>query len=186
MKDYFTVTQYAKLTGKDPGNIRRLLGYGKLVGEKLGNQWIIPTDTKYPEDGRVKSGNYRNWRKKTKIEKEKTNLMELLHQMSHEFEHIYGDHLIKIVLYGSYARGEQTEESDIDIAVLLKDGDTEEMHDAMTDIVVDCELDQGITFSVISLDYDQYENWKKTLPFYMNLEREGIILWKQRNFPIEI
>ena len=43
--------------------------------------------------------------------------------------------LKNIVLYGSYARGEEIPESDVDIAVLLKVGNTEEMHDKMVDIV---------------------------------------------------
>ena len=33
----------------------------------------------------------------------------------------YGDRLVKIVLYGSYARGDFHEESDVDYLVLLKD-----------------------------------------------------------------
>lgn len=37
---------------------------------------------------------------------------------------IYGDLLVRIVLYGSVARGTEGEESDIDIAVLLKSGET--------------------------------------------------------------
>ena len=34
---------------------------------------------------------------------------------------IYGDRLAKILLFGSYARNEQTSESDIDLLVVLKD-----------------------------------------------------------------
>ena len=52
MIDYYTVTEYSKRTGKDPGNIRKMLLQGKLVGEKLGNQWIIPKDAVYPDDHR--------------------------------------------------------------------------------------------------------------------------------------
>lgn len=33
----------------------------------------------------------------------------------------YGDRLSKIILYGSYARGDFNEESDIDLMVVLKD-----------------------------------------------------------------
>ncbi|MEO8150819.1 MAG: nucleotidyltransferase domain-containing protein [Bacteroidia bacterium] len=37
------------------------------------------------------------------------------------FEKLYGKRLSKIFLYGSYARGTQTDESDIDFLILLKD-----------------------------------------------------------------
>lgn len=67
MSDFYTVSEFAKLTGKDPSRIRRLLAYGKIRGEKLGKQWIIPKDVVYPKDERVKSGRYRNWRKKTAV-----------------------------------------------------------------------------------------------------------------------
>lgn len=64
MEGYYSVSEYAKIIGKDPGHIRRMLIYGRLIGEKIGNQWVIPQDAAYPEDNRVKSGEYRNWRKK--------------------------------------------------------------------------------------------------------------------------
>ena len=178
MSEYYTVTQFAEITGKDPGNIRRLLAYGKLTGEKLGKQWVIPKNAKYPEDGRVKSGDYRNWRKRSGIWKENSGLMKSLLHMSGDLKNIYGEYLVKIILYGSYARGEQTAESDVDIAVILKDGNTEKMHEDMIDIVVDYELDQGVTLSVIPIEFEQYKVWNKTLPFYKNLDKEGIVLWK--------
>lgn len=178
MSNYYTVSQYAKLTGKDPGNIRRLLINGTLKGEKLGKQWIIPKDTIYPSDGRVKSGNYRNWRKRKNIWNSNPQLMKKLLKMCSNLRNIYGDSLERIVLYGSYARGEQTAESDIDIALLVNDRNTEKMHDKMTDIVVDYELEQGVTLSVVPIEVDQYMEWNKILPFYKNIEKEGIVLWK--------
>ena len=61
--NYLTVSQYAKATGKDGGNIRKLIAAGRIPGVKMGNQWLIPADFPYPEDARVKSGKYVNWRK---------------------------------------------------------------------------------------------------------------------------
>ena len=178
MPDYYTVSEYAQLTGKDPGNIRRMLAYGRLAGEKLGKQWMIPRDAAYPEDKRVRSGNYRNWRKRPEIWHSHPDLIRALLAMSSVMEKIYGKYLVKIVLYGSYARGEQTEDSDVDVAIVLRKGSTEEMHEQMTELVVDCELDQGVTLSMIPIEYEQYDEWKKVLPFYKNLDREGIVLWK--------
>lgn len=177
MIDYYTVSQYSQITGKDPGNIRRLLAYGRLAGEKLGKQWVIPKDAIYPDDERIKSGNYRNWRKRSGIWNSHPELIKTLHKMSIELDKIYGKYLVKIVLYGSYARGEQTDESDVDIAVVLKKGNTEKMHDAMTNVIVDYEIEQGVTFSVIPIEYENYIEWNKTLPFYKNIDKEGIVLW---------
>ncbi|SHJ51032.1 nucleotidyltransferase domain-containing protein [Pseudobutyrivibrio xylanivorans] len=178
MVDFYTVTEYAELTGKDTGNIRRMLIKGDLIGEKVGRQWLIPKDAVIPEDRRVKTGNYRNWRKKVTVNQQNPSLMRSLHKMCVQLSETYGNTLEKIVLYGSYARGEETPESDVDIAVILKSGNTEEMHNKMVDIVVDYELDLAVTLSVVPIEYDQYIEWNKTLPFYKNVEKEGIILWK--------
>ena len=70
------------------------------------------------------------------------------------------------------------EGSDVDIAILLKNGNTDEMHDAMIDVVVDYELDLGLTLSVIPIEYDNYIKWINVLPFYKNIDKEGIVLWK--------
>ena len=59
MTDYLSVSEYAKLHGKDPGNIRRLLSAGRLQGQKVGKQWIIPCDAPYPEDKRASGSKYR-------------------------------------------------------------------------------------------------------------------------------
>ena len=178
MTGYYTVTEYASLMGKDPGNIRKMLIKGILNGEKIGKQWVIPQDTVYPKDGRVISGEYKNWRKRSMINRSCPSLLKELTEMSNQIGLIYGNFIDRIVLYGSYARGEQTEESDVDIAILIKNGHTDKMHDAMIDLVVDYELDLAVTLSVVPIELDNYKEWKKVLPFYKNIDKEGIVLWK--------
>lgn len=176
--DYYTVSEYAAVTGKDVGNIRRMLIQGKLQGEKVGRQWLIPKDVVYPEDQRVKSGEYRNWRRKLSVKRNHPELMHTLEELSRRLGELYGDEIERVVLYGSYARGEQTEESDVDLAVILKQKDDEETHNAMTDLVVDFELELGVTLSVITIESAEYSRWNRILPFYKNLVKEGIVLWK--------
>ena len=178
MSDYYTVGEYAELVGKDPGNIRRMLINGTIKGEKFGKQWMISKDTKYPEDRRLKSGDYKNWRKRMVINHNNPGLLKALTEMSRRIGGIYGDSLDRVILYGSYVRGEQTEESDIDIAILVKESSTKEMHDEMLDLVVDYELDLAVTVSVVSIEYENYLEWNKVLPYYKNIDREGIVLWK--------
>lgn len=178
MEGYYSVTEYAKLTGKDPGNIRRMLIYGRLLGEKFGNNWAIPKDAKFPEDNRIKSGEYRNWRQKYRLSSDNPVFFDTLKRMSMDLQKIYGNSLDKVILYGSYARGDQNEDSDADIAIILKEGNSERMHDLMIDAVVDYELECGITLSVLPIDEKEYKKWSKTLPFYKNIEKEGIVLWK--------
>lgn len=176
--DYVTVSQYAKMVGKDPGNIRRMLINGSLTGEKIGNQWVLSKDTVYPADRRVKSGKYRNRRKQVPVPAIAPDLMNHLLSLCDSIGGVYGQKLNRVVLYGSYARGTQTAESDIDIALFLEGEDDAQRHDKMTDFVVDCELDLGITLSVVTIDNSQFRQWKDTLPFFRNITQEGIVLWK--------
>ena len=178
MKGFYTVSQYAAILGKDSGNIRRMLINGKLIGEKVGNQWLIPETAEISEDKRIKSGQYRNWRNKTRINKKYPGLLKQLTNMCIDIGEIYGDVIEEIILYGSYVRGQETSESDIDIAVILRLPDTDELHRKMIDIVVDNELELEITLSVITIEEDNLNEWKSTLPFYKNLLKEGISLWK--------
>lgn len=62
--EYLSVTQFAELHGMDAGRIRLLISQGRIPAVKIGNQWAIPADTPRPEDKRVKSGKYKDWRKK--------------------------------------------------------------------------------------------------------------------------
>lgn len=178
MKGFYTVSQYAAIFGKDSGNIRRMLINGKLDGEKVGNQWLIPEAAEISEDKRIKSGQYRNWRNKTRINKKYPGLLKQLTNMCIDIGEIYGDVIEEIILYGSYVRGQETSESDIDIAVILRLPDTDELHRKMIDIVVDNELELEITLSVITIEEDNFNGWNSTLPFYKNLLKEGISLWK--------
>ena len=67
---FLSVTEWCALHGKDPGNARRLIQQGRLPAEKIGKQWVIPADAPPPADKRVKSGKYRDWRKKTEKSEE--------------------------------------------------------------------------------------------------------------------
>ena len=46
-------------------------------------------------------------------------LQKILQDFTREASKIYGSHLVKIVLYGSYARGDFQDDSDIDLLVLV-------------------------------------------------------------------
>lgn len=62
--EYLSVSEWSAMHGKDPGNTRRLIQSGRIPAIKIGNQWAIPVGTDPPEDKRIKSGKYKDWRKK--------------------------------------------------------------------------------------------------------------------------
>ena len=109
------------------------------------------------------------------------NINSLVSKLIPKLREIYNykktDNIKAIILYGSVARGTATEESDIDIAVIL-DGYTEKMHDAMLDVVVDLELEYDKVISVLLVDTEQYNTWEHVSPFFKNVKKDGITLWK--------
>ena len=180
MDGYYTVSQYAEISGKDPGNIRRMLIKGTLKGEKAGNQWLIPKDAVYPDDRRVRSGKYRNYRQRMRLSSVHPDIFRKLCSLCEEIGGIYGENIGEVVLYGSYARGDESGESDIDLALMLPGEQTEALYDRTTERVIDYELDMGITISVVPINADDYTKWKAYLPFYKSIEKEGISLWKSK------
>ena len=104
------------------------------------------------------------------------NLQEVFEKMIPGFQMIFGNVLERIILYGSVARGTQTAESDIDIAVIVRRY-TEDMHDKMIDLTVDLELEYNKVLSVLLIDYDNFREWGDVLPFYKNMKKDGTMLW---------
>lgn len=86
--------------------------------------------------------------------------------------------VIRIVLYGSVARGTNTAESDVDIALLLNGNLSRETEDKLSDLIVDLNLKYDIVHSVIDIDYEMFKKWEKVTPFYKNVNEEGVVLWK--------
>lgn len=102
----------------------------------------------------------------------------ILRQLVLGLQRIYGDLLDSIILYGSTARGTHTDDSDVDVAILLHPGATKEMREQRLELLVDLELACGKVLSALCIDYEKFSEWEDVLPFYQNIRREGIVLWQ--------
>lgn len=83
-----------------------------------------------------------------------------------------------VILYGSYARGDYNEESDIDLLVLLnKDNDklAHEETDPIAFALYDIGVDTDMRISPVIYSQKGWANHKVT-PYFENVNREGIIL----------
>lgn len=96
-------------------------------------------------------------------------------QISQFYRSVYGDKIVAIYLYGSYARGNYTEESDIDITAIVR-GDRMDLQEKLKqiwDISADIELENDVVVSPTVIPYAEYEAYKEILPYYMNIQKEG-------------
>ena len=94
-------------------------------------------------------------------------------ELKKKLKKLYGRRLKDIILYGSWARGEATEASDIDLLVLLKGKviPGEEI-DRMIDVITEMNLDYGVLISVYPVSEENYATLNS--PLLINVRREGI------------
>ena len=107
------------------------------------------------------------------------DLRKMLLELEEKLQRVYGNKLKAVILYGSVARGTATEESDIDIMVLV-DGTAQELRtfeDQLSDVSTDISIKYFKVFSIIDISYQEYMRWVNTSPFYRNVSKEGVILY---------
>lgn len=107
---------------------------------------------------------------------EKEALASLVEQL---FQH-YSDALINITLFGSKARGDFNEDSDLDVLIVIKMLKSEYWQHwfSIVDLVGKIELKYGIVTSIIIKDELEYQTLiNDSLFLYTNIEKEGIPLW---------
>lgn len=106
------------------------------------------------------------------------NTHDILLKFAQQVKEILNDKMTKIILYGSYARGDYRENSDIDIMVLTTLSD-EEIRGIKTDIyslAFDFQMEYGVDISVIIKNEKHFNYWLGALPFYDNVQKEGVVL----------
>lgn len=74
-------------------------------------------------------------------------------------------HPKKIILFGSYARGEAKKSSDIDLLVVAHD--KVKLEEKIDDLVIDILLEGGPYFSIKLYDLDEYQHYSNPPTFFM-------------------
>lgn len=105
----------------------------------------------------------------------------IVYEYTKGLKKIYGTCIRRIVLYGSYARGDNNQSSDIDIMILvnLTEEEIKETMTAVADYTFEMEMQYNVIFSPIIKNEKQFSYWADTLPFYKNIISEGMVLSEQ-------
>ena len=97
-----------------------------------------------------------------------------------EVNKLLGNRAKRIVLYGSYARGDFNDSSDIDIMILtdLTNDEINYYREKISDIAYDIEWENNfdIYLSPLLKNLDKFNYWLEALPFYRNVQKEGVVL----------
>ncbi len=92
---------------------------------------------------------------------------------------IYGDALKSVILFGSYARGDERDGSDVDILLLLDmDRKTiDSKDDALCELVFEYEVQEHIEISPVTMSVLEYTKWKNVHEFLKNVREDGVNLY---------
>ena len=109
------------------------------------------------------------------------NQKKLFSEIYEKLSNIFGDKLEKIILYGSYAKNKQNKESDIDFFVLVDDTEENLRNNKyrIADIMTELSLNYDILVSISEETYNRYREFIDILPFYNNINKDGINIYEK-------
>lgn len=114
----------------------------------------------------------------------KSDLANVLQKLTTQIQQLLGDNLNKIVLFGSYAHGDNTEWSDVDILVLINMSPQENngIFHELNRIFIRLGLEHEILLLLCLIDKASYDSRTSFHPFYQNIEKDGVVLYEaQKN-----
>lgn len=106
-------------------------------------------------------------------------MAKVLQKLTPQIQQLLGDKLNKIVIFGSYAQGDNTEWSDVDILVLtnITPQENNAIFHELNRLFSRLGLEHDILLSLCLIDKASYDIRKEFQPFYKNIEKEGVVLY---------
>jgi predicted nucleotidyltransferase len=103
-------------------------------------------------------------------------IREVMESFASQAKSVYGTKLHQIVLYGSCARGDYQQDSDIDVMLLLNVGQDQlaEERKKVFDIADEIDLKYDVVLTPVLQSMDIYNKFLGVSMFFQNIEKEGI------------
>ena len=119
---------------------------------------------------------------------DKTQLNKITSQIVEAYRDIYGQSIKNIVMYGSFARGDFDDESDIDFAAIVV-GERQELQKKLEEVwdkASDIGLEHDAVVSPVVIPYEEFIEYKDKLPYYKILIRRGLSLGDLVQYRIDV
>jgi len=106
-------------------------------------------------------------------------LKTVLADLTQKISKLLGSNLDAVILYGSYARGDNTADSDVDIMVLTSNNYliNSATRAELNKIFSRTGLEHDLVISLVINDIGTFEQWLPVMPFYQNVRKEGVVLY---------
>lgn len=104
-----------------------------------------------------------------KVKREATEMVKML----------MGSDLAEVILYGSCARGDYTDDSDIDIALLINGNrmEAKKYDDSLAEISTRLAMKYFVVVNFASLPYDEFLEKRTWYGYFRNIDVEGEVLY---------
>ena len=106
----------------------------------------------------------------------KNELDFVLNNLVEKVKDLFGDNLKDVILYGSYARGDYSAQSDVDVMIIaeIEEKDIMKHVYAISEYLGEFLIDYDIVISPVVESYSRYQQYKDVIPFLKNVQKEGI------------
>jgi predicted nucleotidyltransferase len=107
-------------------------------------------------------------------------MLSLIRQVANEYkanlQNLYGKELAEVILFGSYARGDNRDESDLDFAVVLKNPNTRTTEEIAKTSAIGSRLSLKYGIMISSLPTSLHKKETSMQGIYQEIRKEGIII----------
>lgn len=103
-------------------------------------------------------------------------IQEVVTLFTSEVKQIYGNNLCQVILYGSCARGDFEQDSDIDIMILLNvpPENINEERKKIIDVSDRLDLNYDVVLTPVVQNYERFLHYMPASRFYQNVQKEGV------------
>lgn len=108
----------------------------------------------------------------------KNELNDIIQKLMQIYRSVYGGDLVQVILYGSYARGDYNNDSDVDIVAIVR-GERETLQEQLKqvwDVSCELELEYNTILSPTVIPYEEFKRYQEDLPYYRNILKEGMVI----------
>ena len=107
-----------------------------------------------------------------------TNITDIMQLFASSLRKLLGNTLDSVIVYGSYARGDYSDLSDIDVMILvtLTEEKIKKISDEISDLSFEYLMGFGVDISPVIINIDHFNYWADNLPYYRNVRDEGVKL----------